>query len=49
MIELLADNETVILDSGTTCLEVAHRLSEKPLTVMPLSLRRSPCCPKISG
>ncbi|MFJ8441496.1 DeoR/GlpR family DNA-binding transcription regulator [Kitasatospora griseola] len=35
---LVADGETVLLDSGTTCLEVARLLRERPVTVMPLSL-----------
>ncbi|WP_033213145.1 DeoR/GlpR family DNA-binding transcription regulator [Kitasatospora phosalacinea] len=35
---LVSDGETVILDSGTTCLEVARLLRERPVTVMPLSL-----------
>ncbi|MFG2890436.1 DeoR/GlpR family DNA-binding transcription regulator [Streptomyces sp. NPDC048248] len=35
---LIADRESVVLDSGTTCLEVARALRERPLTVMPLSL-----------
>ncbi|GAB2837294.1 DeoR/GlpR family DNA-binding transcription regulator [Streptomyces daliensis] len=36
--ELLADGESVVLDSGTTCLEVARLLVHRRLTVMPLSL-----------
>ncbi len=36
---LIADGETVLLDSGTTCLEVARLLRQRPLTVMPLSLQ----------
>ncbi|MFF5259720.1 DeoR/GlpR family DNA-binding transcription regulator [Actinomadura viridis] len=36
---LIADGETVLLDSGTTCLEVAHLLRPRPVTVMPLSLQ----------
>lgn len=36
---LVADGETVLLDSGTTCLEVAHLLRRRPVTVMPLSLQ----------
>lgn len=36
---LVADGETVLLDSGTTCLEVARLLRERPVTVMPLSLQ----------
>jgi len=35
---LVADGETVVLDSGTTCLEVARALEQRRLTVMPLSL-----------
>ncbi|MEV0372918.1 DeoR/GlpR family DNA-binding transcription regulator [Streptomyces sp. NPDC050636] len=36
--ELIADGESVVLDSGTTCLEVARALEHRRLTVMPLSL-----------
>jgi DeoR family transcriptional regulator, fructose operon transcriptional repressor len=36
---LVADGETVVLDSGTTCLEVARQLRGRPVTVMPLSLQ----------
>ncbi|MFK0173756.1 DeoR/GlpR family DNA-binding transcription regulator [Streptomyces sp. NPDC090306] len=36
---LVADGETVLLDSGTTCLEVARLLRGRQLTVMPLSLQ----------
>ncbi|MFC9324296.1 DeoR/GlpR family DNA-binding transcription regulator [Kitasatospora sp. NPDC057015] len=35
---LIADGESVVLDSGTTCLEVARALTHRRLTVMPLSL-----------
>ncbi|MFF3546992.1 DeoR/GlpR family DNA-binding transcription regulator [Streptomyces platensis] len=35
---LVADGESVALDSGTTCLEVARVLAQRRLTVMPLSL-----------
>ncbi|QKW05083.1 DeoR/GlpR transcriptional regulator [Streptomyces sp. NA04227] len=35
---LVADGESVVLDSGTTCLEVARALEGRRLTVMPLSL-----------
>ncbi|MDX3076815.1 DeoR/GlpR family DNA-binding transcription regulator [Streptomyces sp. NPDC088354] len=35
---LVADGESVVLDSGTTCLEVARVLRHRRLTVMPLSL-----------
>ena len=36
---LIADGETVVLDSGTTCLEVARLLHQRPVTVMPVSLQ----------
>ncbi|MGW5352426.1 DeoR/GlpR family DNA-binding transcription regulator [Streptomyces sp. NPDC004031] len=36
---LIADGESVLLDSGTTCLEVARLLRGRPVTVMPLSLQ----------
>ncbi|MEU7045607.1 DeoR/GlpR family DNA-binding transcription regulator [Streptomyces varsoviensis] len=36
---LIADGESVVLDSGTTCLEVARLLRERPVTVLPLSLQ----------
>ncbi|WP_189220198.1 MULTISPECIES: DeoR/GlpR family DNA-binding transcription regulator [Streptomyces] len=36
---LITDGETVLLDSGTTCLEVARLLSGRRVTVMPLSLQ----------
>lgn len=35
---LIADGESVVLDSGTTCLEVARALRGRRVTVMPLSL-----------
>ncbi|MDI5962198.1 DeoR/GlpR family DNA-binding transcription regulator [Streptantibioticus silvisoli] len=35
---LIADGESVVLDSGTTCLEVARALVDRRITVMPLSL-----------
>lgn len=35
---LLTDGESVVLDSGTTCLEVARALAHRRLTVLPLSL-----------
>ncbi|WP_073386554.1 DeoR/GlpR family DNA-binding transcription regulator [Jatrophihabitans endophyticus] len=35
---LIADGESVLLDSGTTCLEVARALVGRRVTVMPLSL-----------
>ncbi|MEV0041566.1 DeoR/GlpR family DNA-binding transcription regulator [Streptomyces sp. NPDC050804] len=36
--ELITDGESVVIDSGTTCLEVARVLEDRRLTVMPLSL-----------
>jgi DeoR/GlpR family transcriptional regulator of sugar metabolism len=36
---LLADGETVILDGGTTAMEVALAIRRRRMTVMPLSLR----------
>lgn len=35
---LLDDDESVILDNGTTCLAVAHALAGRPITVLALSL-----------
>ncbi|MET9226034.1 DeoR/GlpR family DNA-binding transcription regulator [Lentzea sp. NPDC003310] len=35
---LITDGESVVLDSGTTCLEVARLLHDRRLTIMPLSL-----------
>lgn len=35
---LIGDQETLVLDNGTTCLAVAERLAGRPLTVVPLSL-----------
>ncbi|WNI14344.1 DeoR/GlpR family DNA-binding transcription regulator [Actinacidiphila sp. ITFR-21] len=35
---MISDGETVLIDSGTTCLEVARALEPRRLTVMPLSL-----------
>ncbi|MFE0588448.1 DeoR/GlpR family DNA-binding transcription regulator [Micromonospora echinospora] len=37
-VDLIADGEAVVVDSGTTCLEVARRLGPRRLTVMPLSM-----------
>ncbi len=37
--DLLSDGETVILDGGTTAMEVARALGGRRLTVMPLALR----------
>lgn len=36
--ELIVDGETVVLDSGTTALELARLLRDRSVTVMPLSL-----------
>ncbi|TQM75496.1 DeoR family transcriptional regulator [Thermopolyspora flexuosa] len=36
--DLIADGEAVLLDSGTTALEVARALRDRRLTVVPLSL-----------
>ena len=36
---LLADGETVVLDGGTTAMEVARALRSRRMTVMPLALR----------
>ncbi|WP_433890148.1 DeoR/GlpR family DNA-binding transcription regulator [Streptomyces sp. CA-111067] len=35
---MIAEGESVVLDSGTTCLEVARLLAHRRLTVVPLSL-----------
>ena len=37
--ELLDDGETVVIDGGTTALELARALTGRRLTVMPLALR----------
>jgi DeoR/GlpR family transcriptional regulator of sugar metabolism len=37
--ELIADGETVVVDSGTTGLEIARVLAGRRLTAMPLSLQ----------
>jgi DeoR/GlpR family transcriptional regulator of sugar metabolism len=36
---ILADGETVILDGGTTAMEVARSLRSRRMTIMPLALR----------
>ena len=36
---LIADGETLVLDSGTTALEVARALRGRPVTVLPIGLR----------
>ena len=38
-VALLADGETVVLDGGTTAMEVARALRHRRMTVMPLALR----------
>jgi len=38
-VSLLAEGETVILDGGTTVMEVARALHDRRMTVMPLALR----------
>jgi DeoR/GlpR family transcriptional regulator of sugar metabolism len=35
---MVQDDESLILDNGTTCLAVAHELTGRPLTVLALSL-----------
>jgi DeoR/GlpR family transcriptional regulator of sugar metabolism len=37
-VEMIRDGETIVLDSGTTALEVARLLRDRAVTVMPLSL-----------
>jgi DeoR/GlpR family transcriptional regulator of sugar metabolism len=37
-VDMIADGEAVVIDSGTTCLEVARALTYRRLTLMPLSL-----------
>ncbi|WP_306746606.1 DeoR/GlpR family DNA-binding transcription regulator [Saccharothrix yanglingensis] len=37
-VDLVRDGETIVLDSGTTALEVAKLLRDRKVTVMPLSL-----------
>ena len=37
-VEHIRDGETIVLDSGTTALEVARHLRDRAVTVMPLSL-----------
>jgi DeoR/GlpR family transcriptional regulator of sugar metabolism len=36
---MLAPHESLVLDGGTTCLELAHQLRDPSLRVVPLSLR----------
>jgi DeoR/GlpR family transcriptional regulator of sugar metabolism len=36
--DMIADGEAVVIDSGTTCVEVARALTHRRLTAMPLSL-----------
>jgi DeoR/GlpR family transcriptional regulator of sugar metabolism len=47
--ELLTDGESVVLDSGTTALEVARCLAGHRVTVMPLSLHAASVLAQIEG
>jgi DeoR/GlpR family transcriptional regulator of sugar metabolism len=47
--DLLADGESVVLDSGTTALEVARCLAGRRVTVMPLSLHAASVLAQIEG
>src|SRR5580704_4942937 len=47
--DLLVDGESVVLDSGTTALEVARCLVGKRVTVMPLSLHAAALLAQIDG
>jgi len=47
--DLLADGESVVLDSGTTALEVARCLAGRRVTVMPLSLHAASVLAQIDG
>jgi DeoR/GlpR family transcriptional regulator of sugar metabolism len=47
--DLLADGESVVLDSGTTALEVARCLAGRRVTVMPLSLHAAAVLAQIEG
>jgi DeoR/GlpR family transcriptional regulator of sugar metabolism len=49
-VDLLVEGETVILDGGSTSMEVARSMHQRRLTVMPLALRpvlELDCCPGI--
>jgi DeoR/GlpR family transcriptional regulator of sugar metabolism len=47
--DLLVDGESVVLDSGTTALEVARCLVGRRVTVMPLSLHSASVLTQIDG
>ena len=47
--DLLVDGESVVLDSGTTALEVARSLGGRRVTVMPLSLHAASVLAQIDG
>src|ERR1700722_8905459 len=47
--DLLTDGESVVLDSGTTTLEVARCLAGRRVTVMPLSLHAASVLAQIEG
>jgi DeoR/GlpR family transcriptional regulator of sugar metabolism len=47
--DLLVDGESVVLDSGTTALEVARCLAGRRVTVMPLSLHAASVLAPIDG
>jgi DeoR/GlpR family transcriptional regulator of sugar metabolism len=47
--DLLVDGESVVLDSGTTALEVARCLAGRRVTVMPLSLQAAAVLAQIDG
>jgi len=47
--DLLADGESVVLDSGTTALEVARCLAGRRVTVMPLSLHAAAVLAQFDG
>ena len=46
---LIADGEAVLLDGGTTALEVARALRDRRLTVLPLSLQSASSWPPRRG
>lgn len=47
--DLLTDGESIVLDSGTTALEVARCLAGRRVTVMPLSLHAASVLAQIDG
>ena len=46
---LLADGESVVIDSGTTALEVARALAGRRMTVMPMSLQAAQVLAPVDG